>query len=140
MNTFFDSSALVKRYVEEDGRERVINIFEEASAIGVSVICFSEVISAFCRLQREGSLDKPQYERIKGDMIADFEDFFISAITPQVRGCVTRLLETYSLRAMDALHLGSAIEWQANTFVSGDKRQIIAAQNEGLDVVDVRDE
>ena len=34
MNAFFDSSALVKRYVEEDGRERVINIFDEASAIG----------------------------------------------------------------------------------------------------------
>ena len=137
MTVFFDSSALVKRYIEEDGREQVIAFFEEADAIGVSVICFPELISAFCRMQREGDLDKDQYERIKGEMIVDFEDLSIYSITRQARECATPLLETNTLRGMDALYIGCAIEWHADIFVSGDKRQITAAQNEGLEVVEV---
>jgi predicted nucleic acid-binding protein len=38
---------------------------------------------------------------------------------------------------MDALHIGCALEWEAELFVSSDKRQILAAKKAGLKVVSV---
>jgi len=41
-------------------------------------------------------------------------------------------LENSSLRAMDALHVACALEWNADLFLTSDKRQFIAAKNVGL--------
>jgi predicted nucleic acid-binding protein len=44
----------------------------------------------------------------------------------------TKILETYPLRAMDVLHISCAVEWEADLFVSSDKKQIHAAEQAGL--------
>ena len=43
-----------------------------------------------------------------------------------------KLLEKNVLRAMDSFHVACALEWQADLFVTSDKRQLIAAKNVGL--------
>jgi uncharacterized protein len=48
-----------------------------------------------------------------------------------------RCLENHSLRALDALHVGSALVYQPDFFVSADRRQAMAAAREGLAVVDL---
>lgn len=53
-------------------------------------------------------------------------------MTPAVISHAVKLLETNVLRAMDALHIACAIEWQTELFITADKRQYIAAQNTGL--------
>lgn len=62
-------------------------------------------------------------------------DAIICNITPAVIQKSIKLLEINTLRAMDALHVGCAIEWKAELFVSFDKRQISAAKNSGLKTV-----
>ena len=42
------------------------------------------------------------------------------------------LLENNVLRAMDALHVAGALVWQADLFVTADRRQFAAAQQAGL--------
>ena len=42
------------------------------------------------------------------------------------------LLEHNVLRAMDALHVACALEWQAELFVTADKRQLKAARKSGI--------
>ena len=55
---FFDSSALVKRYVQENGSEWVRQATAlQKHVILVSRITYVEVLSAFARLQREGKID-----------------------------------------------------------------------------------
>jgi predicted nucleic acid-binding protein len=39
---------------------------------------------------------------------------------------------SYVLCAMDALHVAIAHEWQADLFVTADRRQLMAAKNTGL--------
>jgi hypothetical protein len=51
----------------------------------------------------------------------------------QTIGC----LERHPLRALDALHVGSALVYQPDFFVSADRRQAKAAGREGLSVVDL---
>lgn len=137
MKAFFDSSALVKRYVEEPGSERVEALCQQSTALAVSAICLPEMISTLCRLRREGILTSNGYARAKREILEDLKDATICDITPSVIAQAIRLLETNVLRAMDALHIGCALEWEAQVFISSDHRQIVSAQKAGLQVVSV---
>jgi predicted nucleic acid-binding protein len=134
MRIFFDSSAFAKRYIEEPGSERVENLCAQATMLGVSSICLPEIISGLCRLRRNSILTKNQYEVAKEAMLKDFEDITVCNITPDVIGQTIHILETNTLRTLDALHIGCALGWKAEVFVSSDLRQILAAKKTGLKV------
>ncbi len=137
MRTFFDSSGLAKRYIKERGSGKVEEVLAGASEVAVSLIAPPEIISAFCRLRREKAISAAQYGLAKKSLFADIEDMSICNITVPVIGRTIELLERHPLRAMDALHLSCAIEWQADLFVSSDRRQVSAALKSGLRVVQV---
>lgn len=132
MKTFFDSSSFAKRYIEEKGSQLVDNICQEASDLSISVICIPEIISALNRRVRERSLSRKDYTIIKRALSEDVRDILIINLTDDVISSSTKLLEKYSLRAMDALHISCALEWGAGLFVSSDKKQIHAAEQAGL--------
>jgi predicted nucleic acid-binding protein len=135
MRIFFDSSAFAKRYIEEPGSERLENLCAQATMLGVSSICLPEIISGLCRLRRDSILTKNQYEVTKEAMLKDFEDITVCNITLEVIGQTIHILETNTLRILDALHIGCALEWKAEVFVSSDLIQILAAKKTGLKVV-----
>lgn len=137
MRVFFDTSAFAKRYVEENGTQQILQLCAEAEAVGLSIICLPEMISTLCRLVREKQLSAIRYRRIKQAMLVDMADIDICQITPQILHQVVLLLEHHPLRAMDAIHLGCAVSYQAELFVSADRRQIDAAHKAGLHVLDL---
>jgi len=66
--------------------------------------------------------------------MADIEDAVLCDLTPAVLAQAISSLENNVLRAMDALHIGSAVTLKADMFVSADKRQCEAATRAGLQV------
>lgn len=134
MNVFLDSSALAKRYVQETGSERVEEILSLASSLGISVIFLSEVVSALYRRRREKKLSHQQYLKARQALFEDAEDASVVAVTDQVVTRAVELLERWSLRSSDSLHIASAAEWAADLFVSADERQCTAARSYGLQV------
>lgn len=134
MLVFFDSSAFAKRYVQESGSDAVGAWCDRATEIGLAAIALPEIVSAFCRLQREGKITAAQYQQLKGELFADIEDAAIADMSPAVIRQAVLSLEGNVLRAMDAIHIGCAIEMKADVFLSGDQRQCLAAKNAGLTV------
>lgn len=132
MKTFFDSSAFVKRYIEETGSQDVEALYMTATGLALSVVCIPEVISALNRRIRERDLSRRQYETAKGNMFEDARDAEIVNITPDVISTCITVLEATAVRAMDALHVACAVRWEAEIFVSADERQIAAAKKAGL--------
>jgi uncharacterized protein len=132
VKTFFDSSAFAKRYVEEPGSQRVESLCEEATELALSVLCVPEIISALNRRAREGFLTAREYSEAKQHLIQDIRDAVIVNLFPRVVSKCTKILETSPVRAADALHIACALEWEAELFVSADKRQISAARKAGL--------
>lgn len=132
MRTFFDSSALAKRYLAESGTPLVAQLCGQAQEILLAVIVVPELVSAFNRLRREGKLLDPDYLFVKSELSADVAVATLIQLTPTVVSQALDCLERFSLRAMDALHLGSAIASGAQRFVSGDQRQCQAARSVGL--------
>lgn len=137
MKVFLDTSAFAKRYVAEQGSDKVLDLCQQADSLVVSVICLPELISTLSRLLREKKFTKADYQKLKGDAIADLADVDICQITPEILASVVPLLETYPLRAMDALHLACALAVEPDIFISADHRQLSAARKAGLNIVDV---
>jgi len=137
MNVFFDSSALAKRYVDEPGSDTVQMQCQQADRLVVCVIVLPEVISGLRRMYRKEQIRNPQYQQAKQALIQDVEDAFVCDLTFSVIRRSIELLEENTLRAMDALHLAAALEWETTRFVTGDQRQLEAARNEDLEVIDV---
>ena len=134
MRVLFDTSSFVKRFVEEVGSEEADNTCQNATELGLSIICFPEIISALSRKLREKNITKEDYLELKFEISKDIEDADIINITPTVLEKVILLLEENTLRSLDAIHIASALEWEAELFVSSDKRQVLAAKNAGLNV------
>lgn len=135
MRVYFDSSAFAKRYINEAGTDEVLGWCERADELVLSVIALPEMISAFCRLRREGRLTAAQYLQVKQDLIADLADAMLCDTTPELLQFAVQALEASSLRGMDAIHIGAAQACEAQVFISADARQCAAAQVAGLQVI-----
>jgi predicted nucleic acid-binding protein len=132
MKLLVDSSAFAKRYVLEDGSEIIDHLLQSASQLALCIILVPEIISGLnCRL-REQILSPYDYRKVKRQLINDVHDATVLQVTPAVISRSVKLLETNVLRAMDALHVACALEWQAELFVTADRRQLKAAKNVGL--------
>jgi uncharacterized protein len=84
VRTYFDTSALAKRYVRESGTEAVLGKCWEADEIVISAICLPELVSAFNPLRREGSITSEPHSSLKRGAIADFRAARFVEISPAV--------------------------------------------------------
>lgn len=132
MKTFFDSSAFAKRYIEEEGSDAVEQLCGAATALALSVLCVPEIVSALNRRVREGSLSQNQYREVTARLSTEVADTTIVNLVPGVVADAVRILETNAVRAMDALHVACALQWNAELFVSSDERQLSAARKAKL--------
>ena len=64
-------------------------------------------------------------------------DSFVVNLTQEILLGTIALLEKSTLRAMDAIHIACAMEWNADLFVSSDEKQLLAAKKAGLKITQV---
>jgi len=132
MRLVVDSSALAKRYVQEEGSQQLEALLRRASELAFCIILVPEVISGMNRRLREQALIPADYRRARDQLLADTRDATVLQVTPRVVSRAVGLLERTALRAMDALHVACALEWGAERFVTADTRQQMAAVDAGL--------
>lgn len=132
MNVFFDSSAWVKRYIDEKGSEQVEEIGQEAEHVTLSILGIPEVISAFGRLYREGKISQKKFKKLQGALYSDIEDVQLINITMEVISTTVQLIRQYPLRTLDALHIACAKAGEADLLITADQRQAKAAEGIGL--------
>ena len=132
MKLAVDSSSLVKRYVQEVGSDKLDRFLENASELAFCIILVPEVVSGLNRRLRERMVTMVDYRAVKKQLLVDVRDATVLQITPSVVSRSVKLLENNVLRALDALHVAAALEWQADLFVTSDRRQYRAAINTGL--------
>ena len=149
MATFvFDSSALVKRYLDERGSDWVRRTLLPSSAHTVFVAQTTpvELIAAITRRQRGGALTAADADNVISDMLYDFAvQYRVVGLTHAVVQRAMELARLHGLRGYDAIQLGTAaftnsyrFEQQTETMVlvSSDDELNHAATEEGLIVFD----
>ena len=109
---FFDSSALVKRYISEIGTSWILSITNstESSYFAAVDISWAEVLSAIGRRQREGNLSEERVASILRDVRRDFKNLYqMVKIDSNLIERAGELVLQYLLRAYDAVQFASAL-------------------------------
>lgn len=132
---YFDTSALVKRYVAEPDSDRIQRLLSRGNAC-LSRLATVEAASAFHRRRRNGELTDEESERALAALVSDCDELTVVEVSREVCDVAQTLLCRHPLRALDALQLASAIIVQQEVrfceFVVFDARLAEAARAEGL--------
>jgi predicted nucleic acid-binding protein len=147
MTTYYmDTSALVKRYVDEIGSGwlRTALGAEPSPSVIIVHLAVVEITSALMRRLREGVLTPAEYAQLQNAFRSDcLDEYEIAIAVGSIIDQANRLLEVYPLRAYDAVHLATAVvanqrlvdnDLAPLTFLSSDDRLNDVASAEGLTV------
>jgi uncharacterized protein len=138
---YVDTSALVPVYVPEVFSVRAENVVRRQSARIVSSLCVAEFASAVSFKQREGELAPEDAQRAWQTFTRHASSglFHVTEVTVDDWRRAAELAWSLHTRArtLDAIHLSVAERMQL-TLVSADERQVAAARELGLKVVDIR--
>ncbi len=138
--TYADSSAIVKRYYEEPGSERVHDRWATSERIFTSRVAYAEVHAALARKRRDGNLAAALYRRSASTFETEWPAYEQIALDGATMADVRRLVRRYALRGYDAIHLSAAL-WVRRQigdpieFWASDERLERAARRERISVV-----
>ncbi len=139
---FFDTTYLVRLYLDENGSAAVRSLAETAP-IAASWHAQAELLCTFHRAFREGRLDKEAYQAQRSQFSSD-QSASLFTWLPVTEPTLSRLdailaaaPATTFLRAADALHLACAAEHGFNEVFSNDRHFLAAASYFGLQEMNV---
>jgi len=134
---YADTSALVKRYVREEGTDEVLDYFARFEALATAALTKVEMAAALAKAARQGWVDKVAAQEAWQDFLQHWPSYVRLPISTLSIERAFSLVWRHRLRAYDALHLACALIWQetmaeAAAFACFDRRLRQAAAAEGL--------
>lgn len=140
--TYLDSSAIVKRYIEEPGSDRVREVFLRAYS-GSQTLAFSlwnvgEVLGVMDKARNLGRLGEEQYLTARRRFLTEVRRLvklnvlIVVGVKPAVLRESWKLVEKYHIYEADALQISSARYSGSSQFLTGDMRLKEVASREGL--------
>lgn len=111
MNLYLDSSAIVKRYIEEKGSDEVAEFFAEVATVGTSWISFAETSAAIARSDRLGNVSTEEATRAVETLREDWQYYSRVPVSSVLIERAGRIAWTRELKGYDAVQLASALVW-----------------------------
>ena len=142
---YFDTSYLLKCYVNEEGAAAVRELYEQSDGVACSLWGRMELTTALHRKWRGGLIDQSTFRTHLRQLTRDDESqlWHWYPVTLEQRDRLTewirKMPSTLFLRAGDALHLTCAAEQGYKEIYTGDRHLLAAAKHFGLKGVDVID-
>lgn len=129
---FVDTSALVRRYVAEPGRDLVVEAMDGSGAWVASALARSEVMVCLHQL----ALGPRQQARMWSAFRSDWDAFAVVPVDERCLGRAVELGSSFALRTVDAVHLAAADRLpRPARYLTFDRHQIPAAAALGFEVV-----
>lgn len=136
---YFDSSVLVKRYVDEVGSVEARRRLDEHHT-ACSAVAPVEVTSALKRRREAGQLSERRLRALLDDLRQDRAHWELVEVSGAVLDRAEAIVVRAAVKTIDAIHLASALLLAETTvdrlpFVTADARQREVAARVGLPVV-----
>jgi len=135
---YLDTSALVKLYAEEEGRELVFEAVDSSETVATSTVAYAEARAALARRQREGEMDEEGHRRAVERLDGEWRGYERLAVSNLVAHRAGELAELHALRGFDAVHLASALRlaerFEGMSFLAFDDRLVTAAEDASLSI------
>ncbi len=131
MTLYVDSSALMKRYVDEHDSNAAIELMNSDPVLVTSRLTEVEVRRNLARLLNGDTLDAQRQA-----LSVDLDAFALVGLDPTTMNEAARIAEQTLCRSLDAIHLGAAMRsGRTTTVLTFDVRQARAAREVGLNVI-----
>ena len=142
-HAYFDTSVLVKIYVQEKGSSRSRQLVRTRQVI-TSSITGLELLSAFRRNLTAKHIDEKAFSAIAKRLVQDRERMRQVEVTGTILDKAEEYVSGFDIRALDAIHIASAMVSRERfpkdlPFVTADTRQQEVAAQLGLQVTWIRD-
>ena len=137
---YFDTSVLVKRYLNETASLQARALLRRHDLLSSSIIN-PELLSAFSRRRRSGELSESQFNtllrRVRNDRL-QWELIEVSSLV--LDGAEELVQGAAVVRTLDAIHIASLMMFKTTaaieiSLITADARQRDAARQVGVDVV-----
>lgn len=134
---YFDSSALVKLVVDEDGSDDAARLWDGADAVVTTRVAHPEVCAALAAANRDARLDAAAHRQARTDWESFHRALRMVELTPQLEIMAADLAESHALSGFDAVHLASALTLAELPLIMAtwDARLLRAAQVSGLETL-----
>jgi predicted nucleic acid-binding protein len=131
---YLDASALVKLFVPEAESDDLNQSLAGLTDVIISDLALTEMASALGRRLREQRLTREVAQRLYREASKLHASAHHAELTPPIHRRAERLMLSLALplRALDALHLATALDAEAATVVTFDPRLRDAAGSQGL--------
>ena len=106
---YLDTSALVKRYIAEDGSDDVIALMANAAAVATSLVTRTEVAAALAKAVRDDRVDEDEAQRAQRKFLREWPDFGRVPVTDALVERADALAWEHGLRAYDSVQLAAAL-------------------------------
>lgn len=141
---YFDTSALFKRYLQEQGTALVDKLFSEQSVIYTSNLTVIEVISNLKRLMEiDQVIDLKTFNAVKDEFFKDIGGGIINIepVTSHIIISAVELINEKYITPIDSLQLATAVilkeRYQEIEFVCADYKLSTLARKAGLNVLEI---
>jgi predicted nucleic acid-binding protein len=132
MTLFLDTSALVRRYVAEPGRELVVEAMADDRTWVASSLARTEAMVALHQL----SAGPRQQARLWSSFRDDWDAFAVVPVDDRCLGRAIELGSSFAMRIVDAIHLAAADRLpRPARYLTFDRHQIPAAAALGFEVI-----
>jgi hypothetical protein len=131
MLIFMDTSALVKRYIDEEGSAEVDEYYTNDNRIAIAPITEMGFHSALKRKVVNESISSSTYDDAMAAWQMEKQSYDSVPFDDRLRQCAISTLKRHQLRTLDALQLASAIMADlddGDEFVVADRRLCAEAQ------------
>ncbi len=109
---YFDTSVLVKRYVKEAGSSASRTLLQRYRFLS-SALAPVEALSALRRRQTAGEITQRDFLAIRSRLHKDRDYWELVEVGPIVLSQAEELVQKTGLKTLDALHVASALTFQA---------------------------
>jgi len=109
LNTYVETSALLKLVVIEAETDRAVEVWDSAGHAVTSRVTYPEARAAIAAAARNRRLVGDQLDRTKAVLEGYFREFDIIELDDSMARIAGDLAEVHALRGFDAVHLASAL-------------------------------
>ena len=125
MIAYMDSSAVVRRVLDQPGADVVVDLWDQAATVVSSQVVYPEARAALAAARRAGELDDERFETAACELERLMADLQLVGVDGEQADVAGRLAEDLALPGADAIHLAAALSVDA-------PRVVVATWDSGL--------
>ena len=117
MNTYFETSAILKLMVTEHGTDLAEQLWDASDLVVTSRLSYPESRAALAAAHRARRLTAGQLRESKRALESYFWEIDLIEVTPSIAEHAGDLAEEHSLTGYDSVHLASALAFDAESVI-----------------------